>query len=93
MRPPILLVQIQAADIDGERHWDEDRRHARRRAQLEARAERPSVRARLLAAARRVARRDRHAPTGHPCRLPDGSIGRTAVVLRDGEWTLVCRIA
>jgi hypothetical protein len=93
MRPPIMLVQIQAASIDEERHRDEDRRHARRRAQLEARPERPSALARLLAAAQRVARRDRHALTDYPCRLPDGSIGRTAVILRDGEWTLVCRVA
>ncbi len=93
MRPPIMLVQIQAATIDQERHRDEDQRHARRRAALNSRAKRPSSRARLLAAAQRMARRGPHPVTDHPCRLPDGRVGRTAFVQRDGEWMLVCRVA
>jgi hypothetical protein len=40
-----------------------------------------------------VLRRDRHSLTTYPCRLPNGKIGRTAVVLSGGEWTLVCRVA
>jgi hypothetical protein len=28
--------------------------------------------------------------TGHPCRMPDGRIGRVAAVLVDGKRTLVC---
>ncbi len=31
--------------------------------------------------------------TPYPCRLPNGKIGRTAAVLIDGEWALVCRPA
>jgi hypothetical protein len=31
--------------------------------------------------------------TPYPCRLPNGRLGRTAAVLADGEWTLVCRPA
>jgi hypothetical protein len=93
MRPPTMLEQIQAATVEKERHRGEEQRHARHRALLEARAAAPSMRARLLAATRRVTRRDRHSLTDYPCRLPDGSIGRTAVVMRNGEWTLVCRLA
>jgi hypothetical protein len=33
---------------------------------------------------------DAHSLTDHPCRLPDGSIGRTAIRLVDGEWVAVC---
>jgi hypothetical protein len=29
----------------------------------------------------------------YPCRLPNGEMGRTAAVVVDGEWTLVCRFA
>jgi hypothetical protein len=92
MRPPIMLVQIQAAAIDEERHRGELRRHGLHRAQLDRPTEHPSSWARFLAVARRVARRDAHSLTDYPCRLPDGRIGRTAVVQRDGEWTLVCRV-
>jgi hypothetical protein len=88
-----MLVQIQAASIDEHRHWDEERRHARHRTLLQAPAKRPSVRARLLAATVGVAGRDRHSLTDYPCRLPDGMIGRTAVIERDGEWVLICRRA
>ena len=93
MRPPIMLVQIQAAAIDAERHRGELRRHARHRAQHDRPATHLSSRARLFAAVQRVARGDTHSLTDSPCRLPDGRIGRTAVVERDGEWTLVCRVA
>jgi hypothetical protein len=93
MRPPIMLTQIQGANIDEERHRGEAERHARHRALLESRAVRPSYPARLAAAMSRIARRDRHSLTSYPCRLPDGTIGRTAVVLSGGEWTLVCRVA
>lgn len=34
-----------------------------------------------------------HEDTGHPCRMPDGRMGRVAAVLSDGEWILVCRAA
>ncbi len=60
---------------------------------LEGRILRPSRAVRLGAAILRVVRRDRHSLTKYPCRLPDGKIGRTAVVYRGGEWTLVCRVA
>jgi len=81
-----------AATIDEDRHRHAARRHAHHRAILETRAGHPSLRARLGAAIVRIGRRD-HALTDHPCRLPDGSIGRVAVVLDDAEWTLVCRVA
>ena len=49
---------------------------------------RSSIGARILA----LARPD-HSLTEYPCRLPDGTLGRVAVVDVDGEWTLVCRVA
>ena len=51
-----------------------------------------SMKARLGAATRTIARRD-HSLTDYPCRLPDGSIGRIAVISQDGDWALVCVVA
>jgi len=82
---------IEAMEAD--RHRGEARRHTHERALRDTRPERPSVVTRLAAATLRVVRRDRHSLTKYPCRLPNGRIGRTAVVFRDGEWTLVCRVA
>ncbi len=93
MRPPIMLLQIQGANVEEERHRGEEQRHARHRSVLEARDERPSLLSRTGAAFLRVVRRDRHALAAYACRLPDGRIGRTAAVRRDGEWTLVCWVA
>ena len=92
MRPPIMLVQIQAAVIDEQRHRGELARHARHRSLVMTHPWRPPTVARTAAAVMRVIRRDRHSLTAYPCRLPDGRIGRTAVVLQDGEWTLICRV-
>jgi hypothetical protein len=46
----------------------------------------------LVAAIQRIVRRERHSLTNYPCRLPDGKIGRTAVVQVNGTWELVCRV-
>ena len=95
MRPsvPYKLPYTLAETYEQDRHRNEERRHAHHRALLEARAERPSLPARLVAATLRTVRRDRHSLTKHPCRLPDGRIDRTAVVQVDGSWELVCRVA
>jgi hypothetical protein len=93
MRPPIMLTQIQGTAIDRERHRGEDRRHARHRSLLAARVERPSLPVRVGAAFMRAVRRDRHSLTAYACRLPDGKIGRTAVVRQGDEWTFVCQVA
>jgi hypothetical protein len=90
---PTSLPQELAATYNEDRDRGVDRRNAHHRALLESRAVRPSQPARLGAAILRVVRRDRHSLTSYPCRLPDGKIGRAAVVQRDGEWTLVCRVA
>lgn len=92
MRPPVMLVQVFSAPGDERRPGDHGH-HARRRAPPASRAVRPSLPARLGAATARFVRRDRHSLTDYPCRLPDGKIGRVAVVLEDGEWSLVCRVA
>jgi hypothetical protein len=88
-----MLMQVQGATVDLERHRGEARRHARHRSAPEARATRPSTAVRMGAAFMRVVRRERHSLTAYACRLPDGTIGRTAVVQSGGEWTLVCRVA
>jgi hypothetical protein len=91
MHSPIAVQHLVAAAVEEDRHSGEARRHDHHRALLEARAARPSRLATLRAAVLN-ARRDRHALTDYPCRLPDGRIGRVAVVLDGGEWTLVCRV-
>ena len=86
-----MLLHHLADTFEEDRHRGEERRHAHHRALLETQAERPAIRTRLLAATMRIVGRNRHAT--YPCRLPDGRIGRTAVVLSGGEWILVCRVA
>jgi len=95
MRPsqPSSLLHYLAATYEEDRHRGEERRHSHERALLETRGEHPSSRARLGAALLNLVRRDDHSLTDHPCRLPDGSIGRVAVVQNSGEWQLVCRLA
>jgi hypothetical protein len=88
-----MLSQIQAAYIDEERHRGEEQRHARHRSIPESPVERSSLTARLGAAFMHTVRRDRHSLTMYPCRLASGKIGRTAVVMSGGEWTMVCRVA
>ena len=90
---PMSTRQYLAASAEEDRRRGEERRHAHHRALLTTRAERPSAWARLVAATLRVARGDSHLLTSYPCRLPDGKIGRTAVVSSGGDWVLVCRVA
>ena len=79
--------------VEEAHHRGEGQRHAHNRAVLEMRARRPTSSARLVAATMRTVRRERHSLTNYPCRLPDGKIGRTAAVERNGEWVLVCSVA
>lgn len=88
-----MLTQILGTTIDEDRHRGGSSAHARHRASLEAPVERSSLPARMGAAFMHAVRRDRHTLTSYPCRLPNGKIGVTAVVLQGGEWTLVCRVA
>ena len=78
--------------FEQDRHRGEARRHEHERALRETRVEHPSLRARLVAAATRLAGRDRRSLAGLSCRLPDGKVGRTAFVQQGGEWALVCRV-
>ena len=43
-----------------------------------------------LAEALRARFEDRRELTDHPCRLPDGRTGRTAIRKAGGEWVAVC---
>ena len=92
MHPPVSLTHLAAESPEQDRHRAEDRRHDQHRALLEAPLGRPSRLDRLRAAVRNALAPDDHALTDYPCRLPDGRIGRVAVVLDQGEWTLVCRV-
>ena len=89
MRPSLYLL---ADTYEQDRHRGEVRRHAHHRALLEGGPSGPSLPARLGAAILKVIQRD-HSLTNRPCRLPDGRIGRVAVVHRDWEWNLVCQVA
>lgn len=89
MRPSLYLL---ADTYEQDRHRGEERRHAHNRGLLEGGPSGPSLSARLRAAIPKVIQRD-HSLTNRPCRLPDGRIGRVAVVQRDGEWNLVCQVA
>ena len=90
--PPDLRSMVSLS-YEADRHRGEELRHALHRGLVEGRVERPSFPARFSAEVVRVVRRETHSMTSYPCRLPDGKVGRTAAVLVNGEWTLVCRVA
>jgi hypothetical protein len=46
-----------------------------------------------LAVVLRKGGNDEHSLTDYPCRLPDGTMGRVAVVMQDDDWALVCQRA
>jgi len=94
MRPSVLykLPYTLADTYEQDRHRGEEQRHAIHRALLEGAPAGPSLAVRLQAAILTRLRRD-HSLTDYACRLPDGSIGRVAVVQDGGEWTLLCRVA
>ncbi len=94
MRSSVLpaLPFMLAATYEEDRHRYEERRHAQRRALLEGRPPGASLPTRLGAAIAKVVQRDQSL-TAYACRLPDGKIGRIAVVLQNGDWVLVCRVA
>lgn len=94
MRPsvPYTLPYTLAEAYEQDRHRGEERRHAHHRALLERGPSGPSLAVRLRAAILKVMQRD-HSLTGRPCRLPDGRIGRVAVIEQGKDWTLVCRVA
>ena len=87
MRPSPFEETMEAS-----RHHGEARRHDHERSLRDTRPERLSAWSRLDAAILNLVRRD-HSLTDYPCRLPNGKIGRTAVVMSGGEWTMVCRVA
>jgi hypothetical protein len=89
MRP---IVHYLAATYEADRHRGEERRHAHERALAESRPAGPSLPARLKASIMNLVRRE-HSLTDYPCRLPDGRIGRVAVVPSGGDWALVCQVA
>ena len=82
-----------AATDDQDRGRGFEAGYARHDALPDASIERPSQLARSRAGLARLIRRDRHSLTSYPCRLPDGKIGRTAIVLVEGEWTAVCAVS
>jgi hypothetical protein len=89
MRPNVSYL---VASIEADRHRGEERRHALHRALADAGPTGPSWPERLRDRILSLVRRD-HSLTDYPCRLPDGGIGRVAVVPSGGDWALVCRTA
>jgi hypothetical protein len=92
MRPNLTLAEMLAPTFDEDWRHREERGQQQYRTMLEARGEQPSVLARLAAATRKLVERD-HSLTDYPCRMPDGTMGRVAVVEQNGDWTMVCRLA
>jgi hypothetical protein len=92
MHPPVSLTHLAAESIEQDRHRGEGRRHDQHRALLDAPLGRQSRLDPLRAAVRNALAPEDHALTDYPCRLPDGRIGRVAVVFDQGEWTIVCRV-
>jgi len=87
-----LHLYYRAASIGESRGRDEERLDAAQHlVPREAQPERVSLATKVRAAVQFVLRRD-HSLTDYPCRLPDGRIGRVAVVKVAGEWSLVCRV-
>jgi len=81
------------ADNDyAETHAEELRRAEQDRWLAKARAGSSSTFSRLRDAIRARLAPD-HSLTDYPCRLPDGRMGRVAVIQQDGDWTMVCRMA
>jgi hypothetical protein len=88
----IAVNSLLAADFEADRRRDEARRHQYDRALIQAPAASPSLVSRVQAAIQTRLQPD-HSLTDYPCRLPDGRMGRVAVIEHDGDWTMVCRMA
>ena len=91
----IAISSMVAGGDDIGRRREDARRLEQYRQFMEARAETPSPLTRLgqLGQAIRTRLQAEHSLTEYPCRLPDGRLGRVAVVQQDGDWTMVCRLA
>jgi hypothetical protein len=92
MRPYLTLAEMLAPSLDDDWRRREERGQQQYRAIIEARGERTSILARLEAAARNLVQPE-HSLTDYPCRLPDGRMGRVAVIEQNGDWTMACRLA
>jgi hypothetical protein len=90
----IAVNSLLVADFEADCRREELRRAEQRRGlmETEARSESPSLLAQLEAAFR-TRLQPEHSLTDYPCRLPDGRMGRVAVIQQDGDWAMVCRMA
>jgi hypothetical protein len=92
MSRPFFYYQMATLHDEGEyRHLE--RAISQRRALRRPEADRTLRLARVRAGLARLIRREDHSLTDYPCRRPDGSMGRTAIRLVDGEWAAVCTVA
>lgn len=78
--------------MEENRHYNEERRHAYQRALEENRVIRPSLSIRLKSKINSLRKED-HTLTNYPCKLPNGKMGRVAVIAQDGDWAFVCKVA
>jgi hypothetical protein len=88
----IAVNSLLASDFEADRLRGELRRAEQDRWLSESRAASPSPISRIQAAIR-TRLQPEHSLTDYPCRLPDGRMGRVAVIQQDGDWTMVCRMA
>ena len=88
----IAVNSLLASDFEADRLRGELRRAEQDRWLSETRAGSPSPISRIRVAIR-TRLQPEHSLTDYPCRLPDGRMGRVAVIQQDGDWTMVCRMA
>ena len=89
---PTGFNSMLASTYEADRDRGEARRHEHRRAMTVGQGDRVSIPARVVAAV--LARLEpEHSLTDYPCRLPDGRMGRVAVIKDRGDWVMVCRTA
>ncbi len=88
----IAVNSMLEADFEADRRREEARRHQYDRVYVQASAESGSLLTRIKGAIR-TRRQPDHSLTDYPCRLPDGRMGRVAVISQGGDWTMVCQLA
>jgi hypothetical protein len=88
----MAMAPVLTAIDEADRHRHEARRLEHQRGLIDARGVSPSRLGRLEEAIRTRLAPD-HSLTDYPCRLPDGRMGRVAVLAQGGDWVMVCRMA
>ncbi|MCJ7709582.1 MAG: hypothetical protein MUQ32_02005 [Chloroflexi bacterium] len=88
----IAVNSMLEADFEADRRRAEVRRHQYDRVHVQASAGSGSLLSRIKGVIP-TRQRPNHFLNDYPCRLPDGRMGRVAVVPQGGEWAMVCQLA